>query len=69
MEKNSENFSLQEAMRLAKTEAGQKILSALRQADPKLLQSAMERVQAGEFTAARTLLAEFLKPEEENNRG
>ena len=42
MEKNSQNFSVQEAMRLANSEAGQKFLAALRQADPKLLQNAMD---------------------------
>ena len=60
MKKNSENFSMQEAMRLANTEAGQQFLASLRQADPKLLQSAMAHIRAGDYEAARQLLAECM---------
>lgn len=67
MEKNSQNFSLQEAMRLANTQEGQRFLAALRQADPKLLQSAMERIRAGEYEAARQLLAGCINGEGKPN--
>lgn len=64
MEKNSQNFSVQEAMRLANSEAGQKFLAALRQADPKLLQNAMAHIRAGDYEAARQLLSGCLTGEE-----
>lgn len=57
MEKNSRNFSMQEAMKLANSEAGKKFLASLQQADPQLLQSAMAHIRAGDYEAARQLLA------------
>ena len=60
MQKNSENFSIQEAMRLAGTPAGQELLTLLRQGDPAQLQRAAEQASAGNYSQARDLLKGLL---------
>ena len=56
MEKKSQDFSIQDAMNLAKSPAGQQLLTLLRQADQDTLQKAMAAANAGDYAkAARTL--------------
>lgn len=61
MQKNSEDFSMQEALRLAQSPAGQQLLAALRQSDSGQLQNAMDQAAAGDLQKAsqtiRSLLA------------
>ena len=61
MEKNSQEFSMQEAMRLAKSPAGQQLLAMLRQADSHQLQQAMTQVSSGDYTSAQTTIQSLLE--------
>lgn len=61
MQKKSEDFSMQEALRLAKTPAGQQLLAALRQADPEKLQKIARQASAGNYTDAAQQLQSLLK--------
>ena len=64
MQKNSEDFSVQEALRLAKSPAGQQLLAMLRQADTGQLQQTMEQFSAGDYNkASQTLSALLSSPE------
>ena len=64
MQKNSENFSIQDAMRLASTPAGQELLSLLRRSDSAQLQQAAQLASAGNYTQAQQLLSGFLQDPE-----
>jgi len=61
MQKNSQDFSMQEALHLAQSPAGQQLLAMLRNADGNLLQQASDRAGAGDYEEAgriiRTLLS------------
>ena len=61
MEKKSQEFSMQEAMRLAKSPAGQQLLAMLRQADSQQLQQAMTQVSSGDYTSAQTTIQSLLQ--------
>lgn len=61
MQKNSENFSIQDAMRLAGTPAGQKLLSLLHQGDTAALQKAARLASDGDHAQAQQLLQGFLR--------
>ena len=60
MEKKSQDFSVQEAKRLASTPEGQKLMSLLQQKDNGQLQKAMEAVSAGNYKDAGTMLQSLL---------
>ena len=56
MQKNSQDFSMQEALRLAKSPAGQQLLAFLQQSNSQQLQQAADLAAAGNLDAAsRTL--------------
>jgi hypothetical protein len=64
MQKNSEDFSMQEALRLAQSPAGQQLLAMLRQQDAGQLRQAMEQASAGDLQNARkTVEAMMATPE------
>ena len=64
MQKNSEDFSMQEALRLAQSPAGQQLLAMLRQQDAGQLRQAMEQASAGDLQSARkTVEAMLATPE------
>lgn len=64
MQKKSEDFSMQDALRLANSEAGQQLLALLRRTNPDALQKAMEQASAGGYSqAAQTLSKAFSSPE------
>ena len=48
MWKNSQDFSMQEVLRLAKTPAGQQLLAILRQADPTVLRQLQDKLSSGD---------------------
>ena len=52
MQKKSEDFSMQEALRLSKTPAGQQLLAALQQADQSQLQKIAQQAAAGDYANA-----------------
>ena len=60
MEKKSQDFSVQEAKRLASTPEGQKLVSLLQQKDNGQLQKAMEAASAGNYKDAGTMLQSLL---------
>ena len=61
MQKKSEDFSMEEAMRLSKTPAGQQLLAALQQADQSQLQKIARQAAAGDYTTAAQQLKDLLK--------
>ena len=64
MQKNSNNFSMQEAMRLANSPTGQQLLALLKQADPATLQKAMQQVSSGDYSQVSQTLAPLLASED-----
>lgn len=64
MQKNSEDFSMQEALRLAKSPAGQQLLAMLRQADGNQLRQVMELSAAGDTAGAKALIEGLLSSDE-----
>ena len=64
MQKNSENFSVQDAMRLAGTPAGQELLNLLRRGDSSELQQAAQLASEGNYAQAQQLLSGFLRDPE-----
>ena len=64
MQKNSQDFSMQEALRLAQSPAGQQLLAMLKSADSGQLRQAMEQANAGDYTnASQTLNTLLSSPE------
>ena len=61
MQENSENFSIQEAIRLASSPAGQELLALLRQNNSNNLQQAAQLASTGNYDQAKALLSGFLK--------
>ena len=60
MVKKSKDFSMDEALRLAKSPAGQQLLAMLRQADSGQLQQAVQQANAGNYTSAQQTLQSLL---------
>lgn len=64
MQKNSNNFSIQDIMQLANSPAGQQLISILRKTDPVAMQSAMASASKGDYAQAKQLLEPFLAADE-----
>ena len=64
MQKNSQDFNLQEALRLAKSPAGQQLLTLLQQSDPETIQKAMAQASSGDFSQISETLAPILASED-----
>ena len=64
MQKNSQNFSMQEALRLANSDAGQRLLAILKQSDSAQLQQAMEQANAGNYDSVQKTLSSLLASQE-----
>lgn len=60
MQKNSQNFSMHDAMRLANSDAGQQLLKLLQQSDSNALQQAADLAAAGDYRKASASLAALL---------
>ena len=60
MQKNSEDFSMQDALRLAQSPAGQHLLAMLRQTDSGKLQQAVDLANAGNYAQAGQTLSTLL---------
>ena len=60
MQKNSENFSMQDALRLANSPAGQQLLALLQQTDPDALRKAKEQAASGDYSQIAKTLAPLL---------
>ena len=67
MRKNSDDFSLEDALEFAKSPKGQQLLSILKNTDNALLQSAMQQAANGDLGQAKNTLsgmADFKKIQE-----
>ena len=64
MQKNFENFSVEEAMQLARSPAGQQLLSMLRNTDSALLQQVSDKASTGDYKEASRLLSSMLSSPE-----
>ncbi len=61
MLKNSDNFSMQEALRLANSDAGQQLLALLKQEHGTQLQRAMDQASAGDYEQVQKTLGSLLE--------
>ena len=64
MQKKSEDFSVQEALRLAKSPAGRQLMAMLQRSDSGQLQQAMQQASAGDYAKASQTLNSLLGSEE-----
>ena len=64
MQKNSQNFSMQDALRLANSDAGQRLLAILKQTDSDRLGKAMDSAATGDYTGAMQALSVLLERED-----
>ena len=64
MQKNSQDFNLQEALRLAKSPAGQQLLAMLKQSNNEQVKQAGQQARAGDYNAAMETVRAFLSTEE-----
>ena len=67
MQKKSEDFSVQEAMRFAKTPAGQQLLAILKQEKGDKLQAIIRLAQEGNMQAAGNALQDVLSSSNAQN--
>lgn len=58
------SISMEEARRLAQSDAGKKLYSALRQSHGEQLQSAMEQANAGNFSAVKETITQMMNTPE-----
>lgn len=61
MQNKPENFSIEDAMRLANSPAGKQLIAALRSAGGNDLEQARKAAEKGDYNSARTNLTEVLK--------
>ena len=61
MQKNSQNFSMQEALRLANSDAGQRLLAILKQSDSDRLSKAIDSAATGDYSSAMQALSVLLE--------
>lgn len=64
MQQNDRNFSMQDAMRLASTPAGQQLIALLQQSKQADLNQAMEQAKKGDYARAKEVLTPLLASEE-----
>ena len=60
-------FSMEDAMRLAKSPQGQKVLAQLQQHHSGALESAMAQAQSGDYSQIKNPLSAFLQSPEGQN--
>jgi hypothetical protein len=61
MQKNSQNFSMQDALRLANSDAGQRLLAILKQSDGQQLMNARDCAATGDYSGAAQVLSSLLE--------
>ena len=64
MEKKSQDFSMQQAQKLAKTPEGQRLMALLQHNDSGQLQKAMDAASAGNYKEAGQVLQSLLSSPE-----
>lgn len=60
MQENSGKFSMEEAMRMANSPAGQQLLALLQQNSSHDVDSAMKQAASGDYTQAKKILSALL---------
>ena len=60
MQINSDNLSMEEALRLAKSQASQRLFAALRAQNGEAMDRAMEQAAAGDYTQIKDTLSSLL---------
>ena len=60
MKKNTDNFSMQEAMRLAQSDTGQQLLALLRAQNSGALRQAMDQAAAGDYQSMVSTMSALL---------
>ena len=58
------NFSVEDAMRLAQSDAGKQLIAILQNADSGSVQSAMDHAAAGDYETAKQALSSLLSSPE-----
>ncbi len=67
MEKNNQNFqdfSIQQAMKLAQSDAGKQLFALLQQTQGQKLQNAMDQAAAGDYTNAKETIQSMMASRE-----
>lgn len=64
MKGNFDERSIQKAMRLANSEAGQQLLSILKSSDPKMMQKAADEAASGNYEQLKKTMSAFLSSPE-----
>ena len=64
MQKNFDDFSMQDAMRLMSSPAGKQLLALLQQTDPDALKKAKAQASSGDYSQIGQTLAPLLASEE-----
>lgn len=64
MQKNSQDFSMQEVMKLANSPAGQQLLAMLRNSDGTQMEQAAKLAAAGDYARAAKVLEAALSSDE-----
>ena len=64
MQKNSQDFSMQEVMKLAKSPAGQQLLALLQASDGRQMEQAAKLAAAGDYARAAKILESTLSSEQ-----
>ena len=64
MQKNFQDFSMEEVMRLAKSPAGQQLLAMLQQGDSAKLEQAVQQAKTGDYSQAGQTLNTLLSSPE-----
>lgn len=67
MQNNAEGFSMQEALRMAKSPAGQQLIELLKNADTETVQAAMKHANTGDYSQAKLSLSALLQSDEAKN--
>ena len=64
MQKNSDNFSMEEAMRMARSDTGKELYALLQKQNSAALQQAMADANAGNMGAVKKTLESLMASEE-----
>ena len=64
MDKKTPDFSFQDAMRLAQSDAGQQLQALLQQSNPDLLQNAQAQAAEGNYDQLKQTLSSLLASED-----
>lgn len=64
MQKNSDNFSIEDAIRLANSPAGKQLMALLQNADPAAVSKARSQASSGEYSQLMQTMAPLLESQE-----